>query len=84
MFSSRLRQSAGRNRLAVALDRRRLAGLPIADLTVSNPTRAGFSYPPDLLAPLAQPRALCYEPDHSVCARHERRLPAIFSGAAVR
>jgi alanine-synthesizing transaminase len=63
MFSSRLRQSAGRNRLAVALDRRRREGLPIADLTLSNPTRAGFSYPPDLLEPLAQPRALCYEPE---------------------
>ncbi len=62
MFSSRLRQSAGRNRLAVALDRRRPAGLPIVDLTLSNPTRAGFSYPPDVLEPLAQPRALCYEP----------------------
>ena len=42
MFSSRLRQAAGRNRLAVALDRRRAAGLPIIDLTLSNPTRAGF------------------------------------------
>ncbi len=63
MFSSRLRQSAGRNRLAATLDRRRLAGLPIADLTLSNPTRAGFSYPPDVLEPLAQPRALCYEPE---------------------
>ena len=63
MFSSRLRQSAARNRLAVALDRRRAAGLPVVDLTLSNPTRAGFSYPPDLLQPLAQTRALCYEPD---------------------
>ena len=63
MFSSRLRQSAARNRLAVALDRRRAAGLPVLDLTLSNPTRAGFAYPSDLLQPLAQPRALCYEPD---------------------
>ena len=53
MFSSRLRQAAGRNRLAVAVERRRAAGLEIHDLTVSNPTRAGFVYPRDLLAPMA-------------------------------
>ena len=62
MFSARLRQSGARNRLAVALDRRRAAGLPIVDLTLSNPTRAGFWYPAALLEPLAQTRALCYEP----------------------
>ncbi len=32
------------------------------DLTESNPTRAGFSYPGDLLAPLADARALEYDP----------------------
>jgi len=53
MFSSRLRQAAGRNRLALAVERRRAAGLDIHDLTVSNPTRAGFAYPRDLLAPMA-------------------------------
>jgi hypothetical protein len=63
MFSSRLRQAAGRNQLAVALDRRRAAGLPIVDLTLSNPTRAGLAYPAGLLAPMAQDRALCYEPE---------------------
>jgi aspartate/methionine/tyrosine aminotransferase len=63
MFSSRLRQPAGRNRLALALERRRSAGLPIADLTLSNPTRAGFAYPASLLEPLAQARAYCYEPE---------------------
>ena len=62
MFSSRVRQAAGRNRLAVALDRRRASGLPIIDLTLSNPTRARLAYPSGLLAPLAQDRSLCYEP----------------------
>jgi alanine-synthesizing transaminase len=62
MFSSRLRQGPGRNRLTLALDRRRLAGLPIADLTESNPTRAGFTYPADLLAALGQPSGLLYDP----------------------
>jgi alanine-synthesizing transaminase len=63
MFSSRLRQAAGRNRLAVALDRRRANGEPIIDLTLSNPTRAGLAYPSGLLASLAEDRSLCYEPE---------------------
>src|SRR5688572_25553334 len=63
MFSSRLRQTAGRNRLALALDRRRAPGLPVIDLTLSNPTRAGFAYPPGVLAPMTQERALSYEPE---------------------
>ena len=63
MFSSRLRQGGGRNQLAVALDRRRANGDPIVDLTLSNPTRAGLAYPRGMLAPLAQDRSLCYEPE---------------------
>lgn len=62
MFSSRVRHAMGANRLALALDKRRSAGLPIVDLTLSNPTRAGFDYPPALLKPLADPRGLFYEP----------------------
>jgi alanine-synthesizing transaminase len=62
MFSSRLHQAEGRNRLAVAIDRRRAAGLPVVDLTLSNPTRAGLAYPSGLLASLAAERSLSYEP----------------------
>jgi aspartate/methionine/tyrosine aminotransferase len=62
MFSSRVSHVEGRNRIARALDARRAARLPIIDLTLSNPTRAGFWYPPGLLQPLAQERALCYDP----------------------
>ena len=62
MFSSRLPPHLARNRLSQALDARRAAGEPILDLTLSNPTRADFDYPPDLLAPLADPRALTYDP----------------------
>ena len=62
MFSSRLSQASGRNRLSVALDARRAAKLPIADLTLSNPTLAGFVYPPDLLHPLSDARGLVYDP----------------------
>ena len=62
MFSSRVRNDARRNRLTVALDERRAAGLPVVDLTLSNPTRAGFAYPPGLLEPLIQAAALDYDP----------------------
>jgi aspartate/methionine/tyrosine aminotransferase len=63
MFASRLRRGSARNRLSVALDRRRIAGSPIVDLTESNPTRVGFDYPPELLEPLARPAALQYAPN---------------------
>lgn len=38
------------------------AGLPIADLTASNPTRCGFTYPAELLEALRDPRSLDYDP----------------------
>lgn len=51
------------NRMAEALGRLRRTGVPLIDLTCSNPTRVGLSYPGDLLAPLAGAGALTYEPD---------------------
>jgi alanine-synthesizing transaminase len=61
-FSSRVPSELGSNRLAIAVQRTRAAGRPLVDLTESNPTQAGFQYPPDLLASLAHPRGLLYEP----------------------
>ena len=63
MFSSRLRQTAGRNRIAAALDERRASGASIIDLTLSNPTRAGLAYPAGLLAPLGDDLSLRYDPE---------------------
>jgi alanine-synthesizing transaminase len=51
------------NRLARTLTQLRDSGVAIIDLTESNPTRAGFDYPIDLLAPLADPRGLSYRPE---------------------
>src|SRR5438270_325633 len=62
MFSDRIAHNLTRNRLAQAVEAMRAAQKPYIDLTESNPTRAGFHYPSDLLQPLAQPRALTYEP----------------------
>ena len=62
MFSSRTPPNLAPNRLAQALARLRAEGRSILDLTESNPTRAGLEYQADLLAPLAHPRGLAYQP----------------------
>ena len=62
MISSRLPKSLELNAVARAIHAKRRAGVSIIDLTETNPTSAGFSYPPTLLQPLADPRALEYEP----------------------
>jgi alanine-synthesizing transaminase len=62
MVSSRLPPSLEPNALARLIQARRRAGASIADLTESNPTRVGLSYPLELLAPLGDKRAIEYEP----------------------
>jgi alanine-synthesizing transaminase len=62
-FSKRTEWNIAESELARAHRERVAAGLPIADLTASNPTRCGFTYPADLLEPLTDPSALDYDPD---------------------
>ncbi len=61
-FSERTNWNTETTDLAHAHRKRLESGLPIADLTASNPTRCGFAYPPSLLAALTSPRALDYDP----------------------
>ncbi len=61
-FSRRTNWNTEESDLARAHRQRIEAGLPIADLTASNPTRCGFQYVSDLLAPLRNPNALDYDP----------------------
>lgn len=63
MFSDRVPHDFARNRLAETVETLRRQGRAFVDLTESNPTRAGFDYPADLLARLAHARGLRYEPD---------------------
>jgi hypothetical protein len=64
MLSHRLVWDQPPNRLAAALAARRLAGLPVIDLTEANPTRAGLAPPAkELRAALAAPGAHLYAPD---------------------
>jgi len=58
--SNRIPTDLSLNRLAAA--RNRIGAIPY-DLTISNPTACGITYPPDLLAGLVDPRGLTYEPD---------------------
>src|SRR5437588_10169364 len=62
MFSDRLPRSLATNRLARAVAEMRAIGRGFIDLTESNPTRACFDYPPDLLAALGDPAARRYAP----------------------
>lgn len=62
MISSRLPRSLEPNAVARAVAEKQRRGVPVVDLTESNPTRAGFAYPKDLLEPLANARALDYDP----------------------
>ena len=61
MFSARV-PSLRSNRVARALAGLLATGQPLDDLTSSNPTRVGLSYPDRLLDPLAAPAALFYDP----------------------
>src|SRR5215210_955409 len=62
MISSRLPYNIEQNAMARAIAAKRRSGTPVVDLTETNPTSAGFTYPQELLAPLANPRALEYDP----------------------
>jgi alanine-synthesizing transaminase len=81
MFSARTRFDLRPNRLSLAREAKRAAGATVLDLTESNPTRVGIVAPADLLAPLADPAALRYEPwaqgalraREAVAADHARR-----------
>lgn len=61
-FSQRTGWNTEESELARAHRLRVQAGLPVADLTASNPTRCGFQYPSEWLHALADPRALDYDP----------------------
>jgi len=63
-FSQRLPADLRPNPISELIQAKRHAGVRILDLTESNPTRAGFAYPEEkILAALADPRAMSYEPN---------------------
>jgi aspartate/methionine/tyrosine aminotransferase len=85
MRSSRRIPPHETNALTRALVARRAAGRPVLDLTSSNATDAGITYPTGLLAPLADPEALRYEPRSFGLAGARQAVAADYArrGAAV-
>jgi alanine-synthesizing transaminase len=87
-FSARTTWDLSETDLARAVKARRAAGLPLIDLTASNPTRCGFTYDEAaILAPLSRSESLVYDPDprgmlsarEAVCryyADHNAAVPA--------
>jgi len=61
-MTSRFPSTFEPNALTLALRRARVERQHLLDLTLTNPTRAGFQYDPELLVSLAAPQALMYEP----------------------
>jgi alanine-synthesizing transaminase len=62
MLSNRLPAHAEINALSRAVESVRASGAALLDLTESNPTRAGFDYPRDLLSVLGSEGGLRYDP----------------------
>jgi len=83
VFSRRTAWSSAPNRMAAMLAERRRSGRPVLDLTETNPTQVGLPMPhAEILAVLADARALRYEPTPFGC--HEARVAvAAYHGGAV-
>src|SRR5580693_649648 len=82
-FSQRTGWNTEESELARAHRRRVEAGLPIADLTASNPTRCGFEYPADLLGALSDVRALDYDPQPRGLLQARGAVCAYYAGHGV-
>src|ERR1700723_1773258 len=84
-FSRRTNWNTEESTLARAHRLRVQAGLPIADLTASHPTRCGFSYSAELLESLTDPGALDYDPDPRGSATARKAVCAYYAdhGTAV-
>jgi aspartate/methionine/tyrosine aminotransferase len=63
IWSRRVDADLSANRLTTTLHGLRAQGRSVIDLTLSNPTVAGFRYPQDLLLGLADARGLVYRPE---------------------
>jgi aspartate/methionine/tyrosine aminotransferase len=79
-LSRRTRWDLRPNRLAAALAARKRRGDPVLDLTESNPTRCGLSAEGGrILAALARPAALGYDPDPKGSPEARRAVAALYA-----
>src|SRR5271170_4589542 len=80
-FSRRTGWDTTETEWARLLRERRMAGLPILDLTASNPTRCGFKYDSEaILAALRDPAALDYDPNPKGLLRARAAVAAYYAG----
>lgn len=84
-FSMRTDWDVTETRLARALRDRRAGGLPLLDLTASNPTQCGFRYDePGILAALSDARAMTYDPDPRGMLRAREAIARYYRGHGAR
>jgi alanine-synthesizing transaminase len=85
MFSHRLPFHLARNPISDAIARRRAAGLPLLDLTESNPTRAGIVYPEaGILGGFQAPQSLIYDPSSNGLPRARAQVADLYGVAPER
>ena len=82
-FSQRTNWNTEESELAKAHRRRVQMGLPIADLTASNPTRCGFQYDRGILTALGDVRALDYDPQPRGLPTAREAVCAYYAGHGV-
>src|SRR5688572_1309558 len=83
MFSARVPPPQQRNAFSTALEAARAAGRDLIDLTVSNPTRAGITYPPALFAPLSAAAVAQYHPEPFGMRRAREAVAADYARRAI-
>jgi alanine-synthesizing transaminase len=81
MFAARTNWPLETNRLTRALELHRRSGKELFDLTASNPTECGFSYPrEEILDALGNARALLYRPESKGLREAREAVSAYYAG----
>jgi alanine-synthesizing transaminase len=83
-FSKRTEWNTEESVLARAHRLRVQAGLPVADLTASNPTRCGFNYDAKLLSALTDTNALDYDPQPLGLSRAREAVSGYYADHGVK
>lgn len=84
LFAARTDWQLAPNRLTRLIEERRRKGLPILDLTESNPTHAGFAPGNEILAAFQDGRSLTYDPDPRGPLKAREAICQYYAGSGVR
>jgi hypothetical protein len=79
MFSSRVHWDFRPNRLTELLAEKRRSGVAVLDLTESNPTHAGLTYPPDMMRAFDSAGAFDYQPSPAGAAAAREAVAAYYA-----